>query len=241
VTYLDVGMTGTLADLAHSRADLAVIALPIEELCFALEVAGRIQCRAALILSAGVDSTLARELHNIARKHGIHLLGPNCLGYQRPRLNINASVAGQLAQPGSLALISQSGALTSAILDWGNKNAVGFSTVVSLGANTAVDLAQTLDFLATDPATQSIVIYMEGVTNARRFLSALRGAANTKPVVVLKAGNASAASAAALTHSGSIVASDDIFDSALRRTGAVRVKSFVQLLPPNAWPHAIVQ
>eukprot|EP01030_Chromulinospumella_sphaerica_P007101 gene7101-6944_t len=229
VTYLDVGMTGTLADLAHSRADLAVIALPTEELCFALEVAGRIQCRAALILSAGVDSTLARELHNIARKHGIHLLGPNCLGYQRPRLNINASVAGQLAQPGSLALISQSGALTSAILDWGNKNAVGFSTVVSLGANTAVDLAQTLDFLATDPATQSIVIYMEGVTNARRFLSALRGAANTKPVVVLKAGNASAASAAALTHSGSIVASDEIFDSALRRTGAVRVKSFVQL------------
>ena len=229
VTYLDVGMTGTLTELAHSRADLAVIALPNAELAFALEVTGRIQCRAALILSSGVESTLAKELHTIARKHGIHLLGPNCLGYQRPRLHLNASVAGAMAEPGSLALISQSGALTSAVLDWGSQNAVGFSTVVSLGPNTAVDLAQTLDFLATDPATQSIVIYMEGLTDARRFLSALRGAANTKPVVVLKAGNAAAASQAAHTHSGTIVASDDVFDAALRRTGAVRVKSFVQL------------
>ena len=229
VTFLDVGMTGTLTELAHSRADLAVIALPNEELAFALEVAGRIQCRAALILSSGVQGALAKELHAIARKHDIHLLGPNCLGYQRPRLNINASVAGRMAQPGSLALISQSGALTSAILDWGSQNAVGFSTVVSLGPNTAVDLAQTLDFLATDPATQSIVIYMEGLTDARRFLSALRGAANTKPVLVLKAGNAAAASEAALTHSGASVDSDDVFDAALRRTGAVRVKSFVQL------------
>ena len=229
ITFLEVGMSGTLTDLAHARADLAVIALPDADLAFALEVAGRIQCRAALILSSGVEAVLARELHTIARKYGIHLLGPNCLGFQRPRLNINASVAGQLAQPGSLALISQSGALTSAILDWGSQNAVGFSTVVALGPNTAVDLAQTLDFLATDPATQSIVIYMEGLTDARRFLSALRGAANTKPVVVLKAGNAALASQAALTHSGAFVASDEVFDAALRRTGAVRVKSFVQL------------
>lgn len=229
VTFLEVGMSGTLTDLAHSRADLAVIALPDADLAFALEVAGRIQCRAALILSNGVQGALAMELHAIARKYALHLLGPNCLGYQRPRLNLNASVAGQLAQPGSLALVSQSGALTSAILDWGSQNAVGFSTVVSLGPNTSVDLAQTLDFLATDPATQSIVIYMEGLTDARRFLSALRGAANTKPVVVLKAGNAAAASQAALTHSGAFVASDEVFDAALRRTGAVRVKSFVQL------------
>ncbi len=221
VTYLDVGMNGTLSDLAHSRADLAVIALPNDEVAFALEVAGRIQCRAALVISAGVAPPLAKELHAIARKHGLHLLGPNCLGYQRPRLHLNASMAGRLAQPGSLALISQSGALTSAILDWADKNAVGFSTVVSLGPNTAVDLAQTLDFLVTDPATQSIVICMEGITNARRFLSALRGAANTKPVVVLKAGNAAAASQAAQTHSGAIVGSDEVFDAALRRTGAV--------------------
>ncbi len=229
VTFLDVSMSGTLGDLAHSRADLAVIALPNEELVSALEVVGRIQCQAALIISSGVDQVQAKELHAIARKHGIHLLGPNCLGYQRPRLKINASIAGALAQPGSLALVSQSGALTSSILDWASKNAVGFSTVVSLGPNTAVDLAQTLDFLATDPATQSIVIYMEGITNARRFISALRAAANTKPVVVLKAGRKAAGSQAALTHSGTIVGSDEVFDAALSRAGAVRVKSFVQL------------
>jgi acetyltransferase len=229
VTFLDVGMSGTLADLAHSRADLAIVALPNEELVSALEVAGRIQCQAALVISSGVDQAHARDLHAIARKHGIQLLGPNCLGFQRPRLKINASVAGSLARQGPLALISQSGALTSSILDWASKNAVGFSTVVSLGPNTAVDLAQTLDFLATDPATQSIVIYMEGITNARRFISALRAAANTKPVVVLKAGRRAAGSQVALTHSGNIVGSDEVFDAALRRAGAVRVKSFAQL------------
>ena len=229
VTFLDISMSGTLGDLAHSRADLAVIALPNEELVSALEVAGRIQCQAALIISSGVEEAQAKELHAIARRHGIHLLGPNCLGYQRPRLNINASVAGALAQAGSLALVSQSGALTSSILDWANKNAVGFSSVVSLGPNTSVDLAQTLDFLATDPATQSIVIYMEGIHNARRFISALRAAANAKPVVVLKAGRKAAGSQAALTHSGAIVGSDEVFDAALRRAGAVRVKSFAQL------------
>ncbi len=229
VTFLDVSMSGTLSDLVHARADLAVIALPNEELAFALEVAGRIQCQAAIIISSGVDLAHAKELHAIARKYGMQLLGPNCLGYQRPRLKINASVAGVLAQPGSLALVSQSGALTSSILDWAGKNAVGFSTVVSLGQNTSVDLAQTLDFLATDPATQSIVIYMEGIHNARRFISALRAAANTKPVVVLKAGRKAAGSQAALTHSGAIVGSDEVFDAALRRAGAVRVKSFVQL------------
>jgi len=149
-------MSGTLGELAHSRADLSVVALPNEELVSAREVAGRIRCQAALIISSGVDQAHAKDLHAIALKHGIHLLGPNCLGYQRPRLKINASVAGSLARQGSLALISQSGALTSSILDWGSKNAVGFSTVVSLGPHTAVDLAQTLDFLATDPATESI-------------------------------------------------------------------------------------
>jgi acetyltransferase len=119
--------------------------------------------------------------------------------------------------------------LTSAILDWAGTNAVGLSAVVSLGPNTAVDLAQTLDFLATDPATESIVIYMEGITDARRFLSALRLTANTKPVVIIKSGNAAAASRAAATHSGTMIGSDEVFDAALRRTGAVRVNTFVQL------------
>jgi len=229
LTFLDIHSNGTLADLAHTQADLAIIVLPPAEVSAALEIAGRIKCRAALVISSGIDATQANELHKIARRDGIHLLGPNCLGFQRPYLQLNASVAGELCAKGPLALVSQSGALTSSILDWAQKNGVGFSTVVSLGPNTAVDMAQVLDFLASDAQTHSIVVYLEGITNSRRFMSALRAAASAKPVVVLKSGRKTAGNRAALTHSGTIVGSDDVFDAALRRAGAVRVRSFVQL------------
>ncbi|MEC4719009.1 bifunctional acetate--CoA ligase family protein/GNAT family N-acetyltransferase [Noviherbaspirillum sp. CPCC 100848] len=229
VTYLDVGMSGTLGDLAQSQSDLAIIALPNEQLAAALEVAARIRSKTALIVSGGVDAALAQRLQSIARQHGIHLLGPNSMGFQRPQLNLNASALGPLARTGSLALVSQSGALSSSILDWAVKNGVGFSTVVSLGAHTSLDVAEVLDFLAQDRRTQSVVVYLEGICNARRFMSALRAAANVKPVFVLKAGRKPAGSSAALTHSGAIVGSDDVFDAALQRAGAVRVRSFVQL------------
>lgn len=229
ITFLDIGMRGTLGDLAHSRADLAVIALPSEQLAAALEVAGRIQCKAALIVSSGINAVLAGELLAIAHQHDMYLLGPNCMGFQRPKLSLNASSLGRLAQPGSIALISQSGALCTSTLDWATKNGVGFSAVVSLGANTVVDIAHVLDFLAEDRDTQSIVVYLEGIRDARRFMSALRAAASAKPVIVLKSGRKPAGSKAALTHSGAIVGSDEVFDAALRRAGAVRVRSFVQL------------
>jgi len=229
LVFLDIHAVGTLADLANIRADLAIIALPADEVAAALEIAGRIKCQSALVISSGINATHAAELHAMATRDGISLLGPNCLGFQRPHMQLNASVAGDLAMPGPLALVSQSGALTSAILDWAKKNAVGFSTVVSLGPNTAVDLAQVLDYLASDAKTHSIVVYFEGITNARRFMSALRAAANAKPVVVLKAGHRQAGNRAALTHSGAIVGSDDVFDAALRRAGAVRVRSFAAL------------
>ncbi|MCV2368232.1 bifunctional acetate--CoA ligase family protein/GNAT family N-acetyltransferase [Roseateles oligotrophus] len=227
--FLDIHSTGTLADLAQARADLAIIALPPQDIAAALEVAGRITCRAALVISSGVSAELASALKKTARREGMLLLGPNSLGFQRPALQLNASTAGTLAQAGSLALVSQSGALTASMLDWARSNAVGFSSVVSLGPNTSVDIAQVLDFLANDAQTQSIIVYLEGIGNARRFMSALRSAANAKPVVVLKAGRKPAGNAAALTHSGAIVGSDDVFDSALRRAGAVRVRSFVEL------------
>jgi len=229
LAFLDIHASGTLADLANTNADLAIIALPSAEIAAALEIAGRIKCRAALVISSGVDAAHAAELHKIATRDGIYLLGPNSLGFQRPDLMLNAGVAGEICTQGPLALVSQSGALTSSILDWAKKNAVGFSTVVSLGPNTAVDMAQVLDFLAADAKTHSIVVYLEGITNARRFMSALRAAANAKPVVVLKAGRKSGGNRAALTHSGTIVGSDDVFDAALRRAGAVRVRSFVAL------------
>ena len=227
--FLDVNTTGTLAELARARADLAIIALPPGELMAAVEVAGRIACRSALIVGTGVDAELAAQLKRVARREGLHLLGPNCLGVQRPHLCLNASAAGPLAQEGSLALVSQSGALTASVLDWARANAVGFSQVVSLGPSAAVDLAQVLDFLATDGRTQSIIVYLEGISSAPRFMSALRSAANAKPVLVLKAGRRASGTEAALTHCRAIVGSDDVFDAALRRAGAVRVNTFVEL------------
>jgi acetyltransferase len=229
LAFVDIHASGTLADLAGAQADLALIALPPDQVASALELAGRIKCRAALVISAGIDAAHAAELHKIAQRDGIHLLGPNCIGFQRPDVQLNASVAGELCAKGPLALVSQSGALTSSILDWARKNGVGFSTVVSLGRNTSVDMAQVLDFLAADAQTHSIVVYLEGISNARRFMSALRAAANAKPVVVLKAGRRSGGNRAAFTHSGTIVGTDAVFDAALRRAGAVRVRSFVAL------------
>lgn len=229
LVFLDIHTTGTLADLAQTRADLAVIALPPAETIEALEVAGRIKCKAALVVGSGIPAAEAAEMHRVAKRHGMHLLGPNSLGFQRASIGLNASAVGPLAAAGPLALVSQSGALTASILDWASQNSVGFSQVVSLGPNTVVDIAQVLDFLAADGNTHSIVVYMEGIANARRFMSALRAAANAKPVIVLKAGRKTAGNLAAQTHSGAIVGSDDVFDAALRRAGAVRVRSFVEL------------
>lgn len=229
LVFLDIHTTGTLGDLAQTRADLAIIALPPGEAIAALEVAGRIKCKAVLMVGSGTLAADAAEMHRVARRHGMHLLGPNSLGFQRPKSQLNASVVGPLAATGPLALVSQSGALTASILDWASQNAVGFSNVISLGPNTSVDIAQVLDYLASDGQTHSIVVYMEGISSARRFMSALRAAANAKPVIVLKAGRKTAGNKAAQTHSGAIVGSDDVFDAALRRAGAVRVRSFVEL------------
>ncbi|MBL8306976.1 MAG: GNAT family N-acetyltransferase, partial [Rubrivivax sp.] len=229
VVWLDIAMTGTLADLAASRADLALIALPQAQCEAALEVVGRIRCRAALVLTNGLDAAQCTKLHQIARRYDVNLLGPNSLGLQRPALKLNASALGPIAAAGPLALVSQSGALTAAMLDWARHNGVGFSSVVSLGPNTAVELPQVLDFLAGDAATQSILVYMEGIRHARRFMSALRAAAGAKPVVVMKAGRHAAGSRVARTHSAAIVGSDDVFEAALRRAGVVRVRQFTQL------------
>ena len=227
--FLDIQTSGTLADLAQSRADLAIIATPPDDVAAALELAGRMACRSALILGSGIGPEKAAELKHVAHREGINLLGPNSLGFQRPSMQLNASVIGPLAKAGPLALVSQSGALTSSMLDWAAANAVGFSLVASVGRSTAVDIAQVLDFLAHDGETQSIIVYLEGISSARRFMSALRSAAIAKPVVVLKSGRKPAGNEAAKTHSGAIVGSDEVFDAALRRAGAVRVRSFVEL------------
>jgi len=227
--FLDVRTKGTLEELAQTHADLALIALAPRDVAAALEIAGRIGCKAAVVLSSGIGADEAAQWRKIARREGVHLLGPNSLGFQRPLLHLNAGVAGPLARSGPLALVAQSGALTASMLDWARQNGVGFSSVVSLGPHTSVDIPQVLDFLANDQATHSIIVYLEGIADARRFMSALRSASHAKPVVVLKAGRKPAGNEAAQTHSAAIVGSDDVFDAALRRAGAVRVRSFVEL------------
>jgi acetyltransferase len=232
IRFLEIGKaatTGTLAELSQTRADLAIIALPPRDIAAALEVAGRMTCRAALIISNGVTGEQAADLRRIAHREGVRLLGPNSLGFQRPRLKLNASAAGPLARAGSLGVVCQSGALTASMLDWARSNGVGFSLVASIGPHTDVDIAQVLDYLANDAQTQSIIVYLEGIGSARRFMSALRSAAIAKPVVVLKAGRKQAGNEAAQTHSATSVGSDEVFDAALRRAGAVRVRSFVEL------------
>lgn len=227
--FVDTQTSGTLADLAQVKADLAIVALPPDEVDAAIELAGRMACHTVMVLGSNVPADQAEAWRKRAHSEGLYLLGPNGLGFQRPALGLNAGVMGPLAAPGPLALVAQSGSLTASMLDWAQQNAVGFSSVIALGPHTGVGLAEALDFLASDPQTQSILVYMEGIRDARRFMSALRSAANAKPVIVLKAGRRPAGNAAAQTHSSAIVGSDEVFDAALRRAGAVRVRSFVEM------------
>jgi acetyltransferase len=208
---------------------LALIALPEEATLRALADAGRRRARAAIVYGVRFSEHGVDALKALARQYGIFLLGPDSMGLQRPHLHLNACLIGKLQLPGNLALVSQSGSLTAAMLDWADSNGVKFSTVVALGRSAALDVADVLDFLAADARTHSIVLYLEGIRDARRFMSALRAAARSKPVVVLKAGRREGGKRAALTHSGAMVGGDDVFDAALRRAGVVRVDSFVQL------------
>ncbi len=215
--------------------DLAVIATPGQTVPDILEQCGKAGTRAAIVLSAGfgeagaAGKALERRILEVARHHRIRLLGPNCLGLMRPSIGLNATFAKSQAIPGELALVSQSGALCTAILDWAEDSEVGFSTVVSLGAASDLDFGEVLDFLATDAKTRSILLYIEGIRDARSFLSSLRIAARMKPVVVMKPGRNPVASRAAVSHTGAIVGANDVFNAALDRAGVVRVNTIQDL------------
>lgn len=215
--------------------DLAVIATPGPTVPAVLRACGEYGVHAAIIITAGFGETgaagraLEAEVLAIARKYRMRLLGPNCLGIMRPPVGLNATFSKSAAAPGGLALISQSGALCTAIVDWAQSHDLGFSAVVSTGAAVDVGFGDVLDFLAQDQQTQSILLYVEGVRHARSFVSGLRAAARLKPVIVLKAGRHEQGTRAAVTHTGAIVGSDDVFDAALARAGVVRVLSIEQL------------
>jgi acetyltransferase len=215
--------------------DLAVIATPAETVPDLIDECGKHGVPAAVVLSAGFGETgphgaaLEQAMLANAKLHGIRIVGPNCLGIMRPGIGLNATFYREGANKGSLALVSQSGALCTAILDWAPANDVGFSSVVSMGASADLDFGEILDFLASDAQTESILLYVEGIHHARGFMSALRAASKFKPVFVVKVGRHAAGSKAALSHTGALVGSDDVFDAALRRAGVVRVMSIGQL------------
>lgn len=224
----------TIADIGKP-VDLAVFATPAHTIPELMHQAGEHGVRAAVVLSAGFGegngggSQHQRALLQEARRYGVRVVGPNCLGIIMPRLGVNATFSKNNAKPGGLALISQSGAICTAILDWAAPRQIGFSTIVSLGSMADVDFGQVLDYVALDPHTKSILLYVEGIRTARRFVSGLRVAARLKPTIVVKAGRHAAGSKAAMSHTGSLVGADDVFEAALRRTGAVRAMSIEQL------------
>ncbi len=213
----------------NEKIDLALIATAPEVLLQSLREAASLRAKAAIVLTGDVDENLQRALQEEAHAQRIALVGPASFGIQRPSKALNASLCSTTAVNGRVALLSQSGALASSILDWAAEYKLGFSAVITLGNETDVDIARTLDFLAADHETHAIVIYLECVANPRAFLSAMRAAASIKPVIVLKAGAATQGPIDPLTHSAALVGADDVFDAAIRRSGAVRVQYFIQL------------
>jgi acetyltransferase len=212
-----------------------VIATPAPTVPGIIQECGACGVRGAVVLSAGFAETgeagrrLQEEMLEAARQQDLRIIGPNCLGIIRPALGLNATFSKNAALAGDLALVSQSGAICTAILDWAQTQQIGFSMIASLGGTADVDLGDVLDFLALDGKTRSILLYVEGVHNARRFLSGLRAAARMKPVIVIKSGRHDEGSRAAMSHTGAIVGADDVFDAALERAGAVRAMTVEQL------------
>jgi len=215
--------------------DVAVIATPPHTLPTVLEDCGIRGVRGAIIVSAGFreggeeGAACERSMLEVARRYGLRLLGPNSFGVIRTDSGLNASCGAALPDPGRLALVSQSSALCAATLDWARSRHVGFSTVISTGVGDDIGFGDVLDFLARDAATDGIMLYLEGVGDARRFMSALRAAARVKPVVVMKAGHSLEGRGGLAFHTGSLVGGDDVFDAAMRRAGVLRIRDFSQL------------
>jgi acetyltransferase len=222
-------------DDIEETVDLAVVATPAKTIPAIVEACGERGIRMMLILSAGFREIgpegrrLEDRVTDMARRYGIRLMGPNCLGLIRPDIGLNITFGNNMAKPGSLALVSQSGAICTAILDWAESNEIGFSAVVSTGIGADLDFGDYLDYLAADPHTQAILLYIEGIADARRFMSSVRIAARAKPVIALKVGRHAAGAEASMSHTGALVGSDRTFSAALSRSGVLRVETVSQL------------
>ncbi len=224
----------SLADI-DDPVDLAVVATPAPSIPDIVEECGEQGVPMMLILSAGFREIgdegrkLEDRVMQRARHYGIRVMGPNCLGIIRPDIGINLTFGNNNALPGNLALVSQSGAICTAILDWADKNSIGFSSVVSTGIGADLDFGDYLDYLVADHKTKAILLYIEGISDSRRFMSSLRAAARMKPVIALKVGRHAAGAEASMSHTGALVGSDDTFSAALSRSGVLRVETIGQL------------
>ena len=221
--------------LVDDEIDLVVIVTPATIVPKVLQESADKKIPAAVIISAGFKELgdpgieLENQIQEIIKKSGMRVVGPNCLGVMNPLIGFNATFACDIANPGSVAFISQSGALCTAVLDWSFKEKVGFSAFVSIGSMLDVNWGDLIDYFGSDQNTKSIIIYMESIGNARAFLSAAREVSLTKPIILIKAGRTDAAAKAAASHTGSLTGSDDVLDEAFKRVGVLRVNEISEL------------
>ncbi|HYL09574.1 MAG TPA: acetate--CoA ligase family protein, partial [Candidatus Acidoferrales bacterium] len=215
--------------------DLAVVVTPAATVPGVMQECVTSGVRSAVVISAGFKekgpegAELERQILAEIRRGNLRLVGPNCLGMMNPHLGLNATFAHDIARPGNVAFLSQSGALLTAILDWSLREQVGFSAIISTGSMLDVGWGDLISFLGEDPHTRSILLYMESIGDARSFLSAAREVALTKPIIVIKAGRSEEASRAASSHTGAMTGSDEVFDAAFRRCGVLRVQAISDL------------
>jgi len=215
--------------------DLAIIAIPISSVPSVIRECAQVRVGGAIVVSAGGKETgpQGREIEDRIRREaetgGLRIIGPNCLGIICPGRKLNASFAAHMPQSGKVAFISQSGAICTAILDLALKEEIGFSHFVSIGSMLDVDFGDLIDYLGNYPEVNSILLYIESLTNFRKFMSAARAVSRVKPIVVLKSGRSPAGARAAASHTGAMVGEDAVYDAAFKRAGIVRVQTFGEL------------
>ena len=227
----------SLAELP-APADLAIVMTPPETVPGVIAELGARGTKVAVIITAGpgvgpfarvANAQWRERLLEAAQPHLLRIVGPNCIGYAAPRIGLNASFGPGKLKSGRIAAVAQSGAVLAALADWGSAQGIGFSHLVSMGDMADVDFGDVLDILARDMETRAILMYVEGITQARKFMSAARGIARMKPVIVLKAGRHAAAAQAAASHTGSMAGSAAVYDAAFARAGLVRVMGLGEL------------
>lgn len=233
-SVLGVKAYPTLAALPETP-DLAVVVTPAKTVSQIISDCVDRGVPSAVIISAGFKemgppgARMEEEILQHARRGGMRIIGPNCLGIMRPSAGLNATFAAGMALDGKIAFISQSGALCTAVLDWSLREKVGFSAFVSIGSMLDVDWSDLIDYFGSDPKTESMLIYMESIGDARRFLSAAREVALSKPIILIKAGRSAESAKAAASHTGSLAGSDEVLSAAFARVGVLRVDSISDL------------